>query len=63
MHPEPPLTSNETEYVVARNRLNGESPRTQQGDASARKGFWERMGPGLIISASFIGPGTITTRR
>lgn len=29
--------------------------------ASTRKGIWERMGPGLIISASFIGPGTITT--
>lgn len=47
---------------MARNRLNEESALTAQvGDASARKGFWERMGPGLIISASFIGPGTITT--
>lgn len=47
---------------MARSRLNDESTQAEQvGDPSARKGIWERMGPGLIISASFIGPGTITT--
>lgn len=39
---------------MVQERLNEES-------TPARKGPWERIGPGLIISASFIGPGTITT--
>lgn len=39
---------------MAQARLNEESTPT-------RKSVRERMGPGLIISASFIGPGTITT--
>lgn len=39
-----------------------ESPHNPaESGGSARKGLWERMGPGLVISASFIGPGTITT--